>query len=134
LLLTANQPWEDGIVEGPSLAEVGGHFYLFFSANRWDTDHYAIGSTSCASPLGPCGQSGTHVLVASNPGMTGPGGPDVFSTATHLYLAFSAWTGGVPGASGSHRALFVSALTTSASLAPTASTVATHPLVPKRDP
>jgi beta-xylosidase len=129
LLLTADQGWEGGIVEGPSLADVGGHDFLFFSANRWDTDEYAIGMTSCTSPLGPCAQSRTDVVEASEPGMIGPGGPDVFSTATHMYLAFSAWTGGAPGAPGSRRALFLSTLATSASVVAPASTVAapTHP-------
>jgi Glycosyl hydrolases family 43 len=124
LLLKADQAWEGGIVEGPSLAEVGGHFFLYFSANRWDTDDYAIGMTSCASPLGPCDQSGADIVLASGPGMIGPGGPDVFSTATHSYLAFSAWTGGAPGVRGSRRALFVAALTAGGSSAPAANTVA----------
>jgi beta-xylosidase len=110
LLLTADRSWEAGIVEGPALADVGGSLDLFFSANRWDTNSYSIGVTSCASPLGPCNQAGAHVVVSSQPGMAGPGGPDVFSVGDHEYLAFSAWTGSAPGSNGSRRALFVSSL------------------------
>jgi beta-xylosidase len=120
LMLTADRSWEAGIVEGPALADIGGELYLFFSANRWDTSEYSIGVTSCASPLGPCDEAGAHVVLASRPGMAGPGGPDVFSVGEHDYLAFSAWTGGDPGSSGSRRALFVSSLTTTPAMASTA--------------
>src|SRR6185312_5758621 len=112
--------WEAGIVEGPALAEVGGNLYLFFSANRWDTSADSIGMTSCASPRGPCNQGGAHLVVTSQSGMVGPGGPDVFSVAGHQYLAFSAWSGGDPGTSGSHRALFISSLSATSTMAHTA--------------
>lgn len=120
LLLTADRSWEAGIVEGPALADVGGDLYLFFSANRWDTSDYAIGVTSCATPLGPCDQGEAHVVMSSQPGMAGPGGPDVFTLGDHQYLAFSAWTGGDPGATGSRRALFFSSLTSTGTTASTA--------------
>lgn len=120
LLLTADRSWEAGIVEGPALAEVGGALYLFFSANRWDTREYSIGVTSCVSPLGPCDDAGAHVVLSSRVGMSGPGGPDVFSLGGHEYLAFSAWTGGGPGTAGSVRALFVSSLKATATMSTTA--------------
>ena len=117
LLLTAVQSWEDGIVEGPTLATVNGRLYLFFSASRWDTADYAVGVTNCASPLGPCDDAGAHVLISSQPGMEGPGGPDAFSAQGHQYLAFSAWTGGQPGAAVSRRSLFLSTLDPSGAVA-----------------
>ncbi len=110
VLLTADLGWEDGIVEGPELAEVGGELDLFFSANRWDTSDYAVGVTSCSSPLGPCDQAGAHVVVSSQPGVTGPGGPDIVIAQGHEYLAFSAWTGGPIGSGGARRALYISRL------------------------
>ena len=110
VLLTADQSWEDGIVEGPSLAAVDGHIFLFFSANRWDTSNYVIGATSCGSPLGPCDGADAYVVESSRPGMSGPGGPDVFVAHNHLELVFSAWIDGSPGAQGARRALYVSRL------------------------
>ena len=109
-LLTAEQAWEDGIVEGPSLVAIEGQIWLFFSANRWDTSNYVIGATTCASPLGTCDGTDAHIVESSGPGMAGPGGPDVFVAQNHLDLAFSAWIDGPPGARGARRALYVSRL------------------------
>lgn len=130
LLLSANESWEDGIVEGPALADVDGTLYLLFSANRWDTSDYAIAMTSCDSPLGPCSGSGVQIVVASRPGMAGAGGPDVFSVGGHQYLAFSAWTGGEPGSNGSRRSLFVSSLGTTASTLAKANESSFEPATP----
>jgi beta-xylosidase len=124
VLLTASRVWEEGIVEGPSLSSIGGHLYLFFSAGRWDTNDYAIGLTSCSSPLEPCDESTARVVLSSRPDVfSGPGGPDVFSWQGHQRLVFSAWTGGSPGATGSRRALYMSVLNSSSVAASRASRV-----------
>jgi beta-xylosidase len=132
LLLTASQGWEGGIVEGPALADIGGHLHLFFSANHWDTSHYVIGLTTCTSPLGPCDQADTHVVLSSQPGMAGPGGPDVFVGQDRDFLAFSAWTDGSPGGTGSRRALFVSVLSTGGALAAATSAGSTRTVTRER--
>ena len=33
---------------------VDGEYHLFYSANRWDTEAYAVGHAVCESVAGPC--------------------------------------------------------------------------------
>jgi len=97
-LLQPTQSWEGGVVEGPSMLVSNGHFELFFSANNWNTDRYAIGAVSCQGPTGPCASSSPRPLIGSQPSFTGPGGPSVFSdSGGTLWIAFHAW---LPGAVG----------------------------------
>ncbi|GAC1312637.1 MAG: hypothetical protein NVSMB12_03010 [Acidimicrobiales bacterium] len=93
-LLHTALPWEEPIIEGPSLTRTpDGHYVLFYSANRWQTAGYAIGWASCASPAGPCGRQASAPLLASHGLIAGPGSPEVFSDiagATHV--VYCAWT------------------------------------------
>ena len=49
-LLVPDQPWEAGTVEAPNLVTTGGHYYLFFSGNDWDSANYAVGVATCTRP------------------------------------------------------------------------------------
>ena len=109
-LLSANQPWEDGVVEGPGFVDISGALYLFFSGNEWSTAKYAIGATTCASPLGPCAAAAVQQVNISPSIVTGAGGPSFFVTQGHTYMAFAAWTDGVVGNELGHRALFLTVL------------------------
>ena len=105
-LLAPGEPWQGGVVEGPSLALVGGQYLLFYSANDWKTADYAIGMAVCAGPLGPCQPSG-QPLLTSQSGLSGPGGPSVFVDGQgHLQMAFHAWLPGKVGFPNS-RLLFI---------------------------
>jgi beta-xylosidase len=53
-LLVPDQPWEAGTVEAPDLVTTGGHYYLFYSGNNWNSSNYAVGAATCTGPLGPC--------------------------------------------------------------------------------
>ena len=53
-LLVPDQPWEAGTVEAPDLVTTGGHYYLFFSGNDWNSSNYTVGVATCTGPLGPC--------------------------------------------------------------------------------
>ncbi len=110
-LLAPSEPWQGGVVEGPSMVLVGGQYLLFYSANDWKTADYAIGMASCAGPLGPCHESTGQPLLASQPALSGPGGPSVFADGQgHLWMAFHAWLPGKVGFPNS-RLLFVRPLT-----------------------
>src|SRR6185437_6486072 len=65
-LLRATQPWEAGVVEGPSMLADGARFLLFFSANRFDTANYAVGYATCVSPLGPCAPHTRPILTSTD--------------------------------------------------------------------
>ena len=115
-LLAPGEPWQGGVVEGPSLALVGGQYLLFYSANDWKTADYAIGMAVCAGPLGPCQPSG-QPLLTSQSGLSGPGGPSVFVDGQgHLQMAFHAWLPGKVGFPNS-RLLFIRPVTVTGDVA-----------------
>jgi hypothetical protein len=120
-LLVPDQPWEGATVEAPDMVTTGGHYYLFFSGNDWDSGNYAVGVATCIGPLGPCSDATPSPILSSGLGVAGPGGESVFADASgNFSIAFHAW---VPGAVGfpNSRDLYLRRLTFS----PTGATVAT---------
>jgi hypothetical protein len=112
-MLGADQGWEAGVVEAPSMVVSGGSYFLFFSGNNWDSADYAVGVARCAGPLGPCAAPSAPPLLASQATFRGPGGECVFTDAQgHLEMAFAAW---LPGAVGypHSRLLFIRQLVVS---------------------
>jgi beta-xylosidase len=108
-MLTADQSWELGIVEAPTmLAATDGRFYLFYSGNDWETANYAISYAVCTSPLGPCVKPRQTPWLTSSPTAQGPGSPSVF-TDDHgaTWLALHSWVGGKVGYPQGARNLFV---------------------------
>jgi hypothetical protein len=106
-LLSADQRWEGGVVEAPSMALVGGRWVLLYAGNRWETADYATGQATCAGPLGPCRKLADPVVLRSGAGLAGPGGAELFRDAGGgLHVAFHAWSAGAVG-SGHSRRLYV---------------------------
>jgi hypothetical protein len=119
LLLTNDQnSWEGSVIEGPEMFEKvvtttgsGGstmtpYYYLFFSGNDEGSGNYAIGWASCpmnwfdVSQTGPVctDQSTSGPLLSSQPGMSGPGGPNIFTLPSgQTTMAFAAWQGNTIG-------------------------------------
>lgn len=92
-LLVRDQDWEGPLIEGPFLWREGGTYYLFYSANWYQSDRYAIGYGTCAGPLGPCAKPRTGPLVASAGAVAGPGGQTLFADARGtVWMAYHAWT------------------------------------------
>jgi beta-xylosidase len=115
-LLVPDQPWEAGTVEAPDLVTTGGHYYLFFSGNDWNSSNYAVGIATCTGPLGPCSDATSNPILSSGAGVAGPGGDSVFAdTSGNFWIAFHAW---VPGAVGfpNSRDLYLRRLTFSGSV------------------
>ena len=106
-LLSANLSWEDGVVERPALLDTSGVLRLYFSAGDWSSADYAIGTTTCSSPLGPCASSAPERLTVAPSAATGAGSPTFFTVDGCAFLAFSAWTNGVVGNEFGHRAFFL---------------------------
>jgi Glycosyl hydrolases family 43 len=97
-LLTPDQSWQNGIVEGPDMVVAGGSYLLFYSGSDWHTAGYAIGVADCTGPMGPCTDTSPQPLLASGPSFSGPGGPSVFAdTQGNLWMAFHAWLPGRVG-------------------------------------
>ena len=106
-LLTADQAWQSGIVEGPDMVYEpatgggsGGTYYLFYAGSDEGASTYAIGWATCPSgPSAGCQDPSTpEPLLTSAPGMSGPGGPDVFTLPSgQTVMAFAAWQGNTIG-------------------------------------
>jgi Glycosyl hydrolases family 43 len=97
-LLAPNQPWASGTVEAPDLVTTGGHYYLFYSGNDWNTANYAVGVATCSGPLGPCIDATSSPILSNGRGVAGPGGEWVFAdTRGNFWMAFHAWVPGVVG-------------------------------------
>ncbi len=94
-LLRYDCEWEEPLVEAPSMARVGdGAYVLFYSGGWWENDTYAIGYATGSGPLGPFhNETDDTPWLASEEGMAGPGGAEVFTDADGGWrLAFHAWT------------------------------------------
>jgi Glycosyl hydrolases family 43 len=92
-LLTPGQRWEHGVVEGPSMIQIAGVDYLFYSGGSWTTADYAEGVAVCDGPAGPCHRALPGPVLASAGRLAGPGGGTAFTTPTGaVWLAFHAFT------------------------------------------
>jgi beta-xylosidase len=97
-LLTTADGWERPLIENPSMIRYHGRLYLFYSANRWYSRHYAIGYAVCRSVRGPCRRVQHRPLLASGRRIVGPGGGSAFiGPRGQLMLAYAAWPAGHVG-------------------------------------
>lgn len=78
-LFAATQPWEQGVVEGPTLVPHGGRLWLLYSAADWRAASYGMGAAVGDSPLGPFTKLVGNPILASGNGVDGPGGGTVVS-------------------------------------------------------
>ena len=78
-LLRASQPWEDlddfkgTISEGPFVLKHKGLYYLTYSANHYQSDHYAVGYATSKHPLGPYTKSPHNPILQATDEVHGPG-------------------------------------------------------------
>jgi beta-xylosidase len=108
LLIGADQGWEAGVVEAPTMLGADGSYYLFYSGNDWNTASYAISYAVCTSPMGPCTKPNPGPWLTSSPTAQGPGSPSVFTdTKDATWLALHSWVGDKVGYPGGARNLFV---------------------------
>jgi beta-xylosidase len=110
VLLSTAQAWENNVIENPSMIKYAGRFYLFYSADSYNTARYAIGYAICKSPLGPCHRPQGTPLLASRGSIAGPGAPTpVVGLGGALRLGYAAWDAGHVGYgnSANHRRLHV---------------------------
>ncbi|HSO94903.1 MAG TPA: glycoside hydrolase family 43 protein [Acidimicrobiia bacterium] len=107
-LLTPDQPWEDHVVEAPSMVRDGNRYYLFYSGGKWNTADYAIGYAVCASPSGPCTKALDHPWLGSNFTAQGPGGQEFFTDPSgQQWMVLHAWVHDKVGYPFGARNLFV---------------------------
>ncbi|MCU4183219.1 glycoside hydrolase family 43 protein [Acidiferrimicrobium sp. IK] len=92
-LLSAVQPWEHGIIEGPAMLRAGtGGWWLFYSGGTWQSASYGTGVAWCATPAGPCRAAKDSAVLASTPTAVSPGGFDTFVDGSgKLWASYSAF-------------------------------------------
>ena len=78
---------------GPRSAR--GTYYLFYSGSDEGASTYAIGWATCSGPSGPCADAtNSNPLLTTSAGMSGPGGPDVYTLPSgQVVMALAAWQG-----------------------------------------
>ncbi|MCP9487057.1 MAG: glycoside hydrolase family 43 protein [Gaiellaceae bacterium MAG52_C11] len=72
-LVTQDEAWEGSLVEAPTLWREGGKLFLFFSANDYGSEHYAVGYATCETPLGPCTDGEENPILTTACEAAGPG-------------------------------------------------------------
>jgi arabinan endo-1,5-alpha-L-arabinosidase len=90
-LIRQDQPWEGSVVEGPNLIQHNGKYYLFYSANAYNTAAYAEGYAVSNSIFGPYTKPGGP-LVATENGVIGPGGGRVVTGPDgNTWMLYHSW-------------------------------------------
>ncbi|MET0423792.1 MAG: glycoside hydrolase family 43 protein [Actinoplanes sp.] len=91
-LLRNDADWEAHVIEAPQMVRHDGKLYLFYSANAFDRDVYALGYATCEGPLGPCRKAAENPILRSSPAAAGPGhGFLVTTPAGESWLLYHAW-------------------------------------------
>lgn len=89
-LVKQDQPWEGQLVEAPSVWEQDGTFHLFYSANDFGSDRYAVGHATSSSPVGPFVKTAEPVLM-SNAVAAGPGHCSLVEKDGRVWMVYHAW-------------------------------------------
>jgi len=77
-LIRADKEWEGRLIEAPTLWKRNKKYYLFYSANAYVNERYAIGYAVASALTGPYVKSDAPLLVTNRErGINGPGGQDV---------------------------------------------------------
>lgn len=106
-LLTDDQAWQAGVVEGPSMVRRGDQYVLFFSANNWDSADYAIGVAECDSITGPCTQPLDKPWMKSAQDYSGPGGQEFFDAPGGIWMVHHGFLPGQAGTPNGERRLYL---------------------------
>ncbi len=107
-LIDATQPWQAGVVEGPAMIREGDRYFLFYSANNWDTVDYAIGVATCDSVEGPCRATTDTAWMDSLPFSLGPGGEEFVEAPTGgIWMVHHGWLPHQAGTPDGQRRLYL---------------------------
>jgi beta-xylosidase len=114
-----NEQWEGAVIEAPTLLLHDGAYYLFYSANGYDSEFYSIGYARSKKLTGPYVDAPENPIVSSawDPSVTsrarGPGHQSIVEDDDgELWMAFHAWDQDAVGYSnGGMRAMWIDKLT-----------------------
>ena len=83
---------------------------MFYSANSYASEAYAVGHAVADHPLGPFTKSGDPVL-STNDVAAGPGHGPLFAHGGRVWMVYHAWTPGEVGPEFPGRAMWLSEVT-----------------------
>jgi beta-xylosidase len=101
-LIHDDKPWEQRLVEAPTMVRSPAGYQLFFSAAffGWNDDQrlspYGMGYATCSGPLGPCTKSPENPILHSYKDrqagcLSGPGHQSIFQVGARSFMSFHAW-------------------------------------------
>jgi GH43 family beta-xylosidase len=96
LVLQPTLRWERTIAEAPDMVLEQGRYWMFYSANWFNSTAYAIGVARCEGPIGPCPPTSSEPLLASNSQGLGPGEPSVFEDSGGFFMLYNPWKSNDP--------------------------------------
>ena len=94
VLIKNDLGWEGNLVEGPTLFKHNGKYYLFYSANAYNTERYAVGYAVADDIMGPYVKNPRPLLETDmqKGGAFGPGGQDIlFDKDGETWIAYHSW-------------------------------------------
>ncbi len=114
-LIQNDHAWEGNVVEAPTMWKQDGKYYLFFSANNYGGEEYAVGYATCQSPKGPCTQAPENPILASKmdkpPLVIGPGHQAIVQDhAGNSWIVYHSWQVTSAGTQGSARNMWIDRL------------------------
>ena len=93
-LISSDQRWETGVVEGPSMVLAGDRHLLLYSGGNWNSAGYAVGYAVCDGPAGPCAKPSGRPLYGGGDGLSGTGGQEPFRDLDgRLRMIYHGWAG-----------------------------------------
>jgi hypothetical protein len=95
-IFSPDEAWQNAIVEAPQMVLVQGAYYLFYSGGWFNQTSYAVGVARCAGPLGPCHDTSSSPLLASDAQGAGPGEESVFSNGAGIWMLYTPWCSTLP--------------------------------------
>ena len=94
-LVKNDEGWEGAVVEAPTLWKEEGRYYLFFSANQFDSDFYAVGYATCDGPAGPCRDAPENPILKTACRASGPGHQTLLRDDDgETWIVYHAWPPG----------------------------------------
>ncbi|MBW8731764.1 MAG: family 43 glycosylhydrolase [Terrabacter sp.] len=109
-LIRQDLPWEGQLVEAPFVWERDGVFHLFYSANDYGSDRYAVGHATAASPTGPFTKDPDPVLTSSDVA-AGPGHCALLEKDGRVLMVYHAWAPDSIGSEVPGRTMWLSEVT-----------------------